>query len=77
MQNDRVVFPVIKGIKVAVCTWISYLADYQALNYPQEDTTILIHNAAVQGELDTLKDLIEEKNVNPCLTNNVRIIISL
>ena len=39
----------------------------------QKDNAILIHNAAFHGELDTLKDLIEEKNVDPCMANNVSI----
>ena len=34
---------------------------------------MLIHRAAMYGELDTLKDVIEEKHVDPCITNNVSI----
>ena len=41
--------------------------------FKQEDNTVLIHRAALYGELDTLKDLIEEKRVDPCMTNNVSI----
>ena len=33
---------------------------------------MLILRAVRYGELDTLTDLIEEKHVDPCMTNNVR-----
>ena len=32
---------------------------------------LLIHEAAICGELDTIIDLVEQKNVDPCVTNKV------
>ena len=37
----------------------------------EQEEVPLIHKAATFGEVDTIVDLIEEKNVDPCVTNNV------
>ena len=48
--------------------WVSPLC-----SLPQDEQTPLIHRAIIYGELDTFTDLIEEKGIDPCLSDHVSI----
>ena len=62
--------PDIKGLHNHVCIR-TYVRMCVLQSEEEEEEKLLIHRATMFGEINTIIDLVEEKNVDPCMTNKV------
>ena len=56
-----------------ICGLVHFTPQQDIYSLPQDEQTPLIHRAIIYGELDTFTDLIEEKGIDPCLSDHVSI----